>query len=113
MRRPKVSEPAAIGIRRRGIEPDVGRDVVRAEVARTAAGPTLEGAPACSAWANWSSEANRSAATGASARRIASSSAAGIFGRTERILGAGSLSRLAAIAWAVAPFQGGSPASIS
>ena len=57
--------------------------------------------------------ANRSAGTGASARRIAWSTASGTLGRTARTLGGGSVSRFTMIAWAVAPVNGGSPASIS
>ena len=56
---------------------------------------------------------NRSAATGASARWIAWSTASGTLGRIRRTLGTGSISRLAMIACAVGPVNGGSPASIS
>ena len=44
---------------------------------------------------------------------MASSTAAGTFGRTARTLGGGSVRRLAAIACAVGPVHGASPASIS
>ena len=67
----------------------------------------------CSAWANCPAVANRSAGTGASACRMASSTAGGTVGRTARTLGGGSVSRLATMAWAVGPVNGGSPASIS
>jgi hypothetical protein len=68
---------------------------------------------ACSAWANWATVLKRSAATGASALRIAWSIASGTLERTARRLGAGSVSRFTMSAWVVAPVKGGSPASIS
>ena len=67
----------------------------------------------CSAWANCAAVANRSAAIGASARRIAWSTGSGTLGRTDRTLGGGSVRRFTIIACAVAPVNGASPASIS
>lgn len=57
--------------------------------------------------------ANRSAGIGASARRIASSTAPGTVGRSTRTLGGALVARRAAIACAVGPVHGASPASIS
>ena len=66
-----------------------------------------------SARANSAAVANRSAATGASARWMAWSTASGTLGRVRRTLGGGSLRRRAIIAWAVGAANGASPASIS
>jgi hypothetical protein len=52
----------------------------------------------CSAWLNCGMPEWRSAATGASAFRIAWSTASGTLGRTARTLGGGSLNRFARIA---------------
>src|SRR5690349_23466463 len=113
MRSPSVSELAAIGIGRpRRLGPGLVAPT-GPEGPAPAVGLEPDDAPACNAWANCSIDSNRSAATAASARRIASSSAEGKLGLTVRTLGAGSLNRLATIAWAVAPLQGGSPVSIS
>ena len=57
----------------------------------------------CSAWANCATVGKRSATTGASARRIAWSTASGTFGREDRTLGGGSVSRFTINAWVVAP----------
>ena len=62
---------------------------------------------------NSSVVANRSAGTLASATSIARSTAGDTVSRTVRSGGTGELSRLAMIAWAVGPVNGGSPASIS
>ena len=53
--------------------------------------------------ANSAVPANRSAGTGASARRMAASTGSGTFARTARTLGGGSVSRLTISAWVVAP----------
>ena len=58
-------------------------------------------------------DANRSAGTRASAFRTARSTDSGTAGRYCRTLGASLESRRAAIACAVGPVNGGSPASIS
>ena len=100
---------AATGICRRRGGADAGS---AAGVATVAAGVTVEG-ETCSAWANCPAVANRSAGTGASTRRMASSTAGGTAGRAARTLGGGSVSRLITMAWAVGPVNGGSPASIS
>ena len=71
------------------------------------------GALGTSARASSAADANRSAGTGASAFRIAASTASDTVGRTARTLGAGSVSRFTSIACVVAPVYGGSPASIS
>ena len=114
---PSRSAVAATGTRRRG----GGVTAVRpAAGGRPAAGVTAVGAdavdavtPGCSAWANWASVAWRSAATGARARVIARSTSSGTLGRTWRTRGISPLKRLAITAWAVAPVNGASPASIS
>ena len=56
---------------------------------------------------------NRSAGSGASARRIASSTASGTVARPRRTLGGASVSRFIATACADGPVNGASPASIS
>ncbi len=63
--------------------------------------------------ANSAALPNRSAGTGASARRIAWSNSSGTLGRPRRTLGTGSVKRLPITACAVGPVKGGSPASIS
>ncbi len=62
---------------------------------------------------NSAAVANRSAATAAMAFRMACSIVSGTDGRSCRTLGASPLRRRAAMAWAVGPVKGGSPASIS
>jgi hypothetical protein len=62
---------------------------------------------------NSAAVANRSAGTGASARRTASSTASGTLGRARRTLGGGSVRRRITIACGVGAANGGSPASIS
>jgi hypothetical protein len=81
----------------------------RAGDAATVEAPVKTG----SAWASWFTVLNRSAATGASALRIASSTPVDTDERIARTLGAGSVSRFTIKAWIVAPVKGGSPASIS
>jgi hypothetical protein len=75
--------------------------------------PDVGAAAAASAWAICAAVANRSAATGASARWIACSTASGTLGRARRTRGTSPLSRRAITACAVGPVNGGSPASIS
>ena len=76
-------------------------------------GPPSRRSAVASAWANCATVLKRSAATGASAFRMAWSTLSGTLGRTLCTLGAGSVNRFARIAWVVAPVYGGSPASIS
>ena len=83
-----------------------GMAAVRSPVERSAE-------PAWNACASSRTVWNRSAGAGASAFRMAWSSPAGTLPRTTRRLGGGSVNRLAMIAWAVGPVNGGSPASIS
>ena len=96
-----TASPAAMATRRLGMP-------------RTAAeGLTSLGPAPYSAATNSSVVANRSAGTLASATSIARSTAGDTVSRTVRSGGTGELSRLAMIAWAVGPVNGGSPASIS
>ena len=66
-----------------------------------------------SARAKSAAEANRSAGTAASALRTARSTDSGTAVRSCLRFGTSPVSRRAAIAWAVGPVNGGSPASIS
>ena len=78
-----------------------------------AATVTVVGPSVPSARPNASTDSNRSAATGARARATASSTAAGTLDRAWRTLGTSPLKRLAMMACALGPVNGGSPASIS
>ena len=95
------------------IEPDASVLMLWNGSTATDASRSAAATGATSASANSPHEANRSAGAGDNARRIASSTAAGTVGRTRRTDGTSPEKRLAMMACAVGPVNGGSPASSS
>ena len=105
---------AKVAERRNGGTADrSARERTTVSSAEASAGPPVRRSAGASACASCAAPAKRSAGTGAKALRIAWSTLSGTVVRTDRTLGGGSVSRLAAMAWAVAPVNGASPASIS